>query len=56
MVSQTLNDGNIASMPGLQSSIELTQNQACVAQFTTDELWYRSSVVRIIDTEHVEVY
>ena len=54
-ISSTLNDGAIAKMPSLQNSDVLSRNQACVARFSMDELWYRSSVVQVVDAEHVEV-
>ena len=55
MISETLNEGEIANMSDLQNSSELIPNQACVAQFSEDHLWYRSSVVRIVDDKHIEV-
>jgi len=54
-ISSTLNDGAIAKMPSLQNSDILSRSQACVARFSMDELWYRSSVVQVVDAEHVEV-
>ena len=54
-ISSTLNDGAIANMPSLQNSDMLSRSQACVARFSMDELWYRSSVVQVVDAEHIEV-
>lgn len=55
MISQVLNNGDIANSPSVQNARELQQNQACVAQFSADELWYRASVIKIDDSENVEV-
>ena len=55
-VSQKCNDGEITELPGMQSTDDLSVDQACVAQFSEDNLWYRAAVVEVVDSAHAEVW